>query len=67
MLSCHLALACIELVSELPSLPAGYPEPAIEEEQKQPQYPPTSAALSISCPDKRCPWGGVSRYQPAVY
>ena len=26
----------------------------------------TSAALSISCPDKRCLSGGVSRYQPAV-
>jgi glycosyltransferase involved in cell wall biosynthesis len=25
-----------------------------------------SRVLSISSPDKRCPWGGVSRYQPAV-
>jgi hypothetical protein len=39
-------------------------EPAIEEEQKQLQYPPTSAALSISSPDKRCTWGVYSDISP---
>jgi hypothetical protein len=39
---------------------------AVREEQNLLQYPLTTRTLSISSPDKRCPWGGVSRYQPAV-
>ena len=55
------------LLSILPALPAVYPA-ALQSEK------PKSAAISIMSlrlvnlsPDIQRPWGGVSRYQPAVY